>query len=150
MVRRIIPYERPSINHPCRIVPAWKDFTREPLVYFDTSQYRIDIEEAPLNQRAWVVQERLLAPRVVHFTDRQLYWLCAQLTASESLPRLGPNQALKNGLFHGLTTKTDTADPCTCSRHGTKSSKRTRNVTLLSARINWFAISGVAQKLKHL
>ena len=55
---------------PCRIVPTWEDFSREPLVYFDTSQYRTDIEEAPMNQRAWVVQERLLAPRVVHFSDR--------------------------------------------------------------------------------
>ncbi|KAF7941851.1 uncharacterized protein EAE97_006688 [Botrytis byssoidea] len=45
-----------------------------------------DITNAPVNQRSWVVQERLLSPRVLHFSDRQLYWECAELEASESSP----------------------------------------------------------------
>ncbi|KAK4031964.1 heterokaryon incompatibility protein [Parachaetomium inaequale] len=36
-------------------------------------------------QRSWVMQERFLAPRVVHFVASQLFWECHQRTASEIL-----------------------------------------------------------------
>ena len=32
----------------------------------------------PLFQRAWVFQERLLSPRVVHFCDREVVWECRE------------------------------------------------------------------------
>ncbi|KAH7074520.1 heterokaryon incompatibility protein-domain-containing protein [Paraphoma chrysanthemicola] len=44
------------------------------------------LDRSPLNQRAWVVQERLLSPRVLHFGPQQLLWECDELTASESFP----------------------------------------------------------------
>ncbi|KAK3987711.1 heterokaryon incompatibility protein-domain-containing protein [Cladorrhinum sp. PSN332] len=43
-------------------------------------------EQAPLNTRAWVLQERLLSPRVLHFDHDQLVWECNELTASERYP----------------------------------------------------------------
>lgn len=45
-----------------------------------------EIFHAPLNKRAWVVQERFLAPRILHFGAQEMYWECAIATASESLP----------------------------------------------------------------
>ena len=45
-----------------------------------------DISMSPLGRRAWVVQERLLAPRVLHFTARQLFWECRDLKACETYP----------------------------------------------------------------
>jgi len=42
------------------------------------------VEAAPVNTRAWVLQERLLAPRVLHFCDGQIVWECRELSASES------------------------------------------------------------------
>lgn len=45
-----------------------------------------NVEGAPLQGRAWVVQERFLAPRTVHFSQDQLHWECRQLTSSEGLP----------------------------------------------------------------
>lgn len=40
-----------------------------------------------LFKRGWVMQERLLTPRMLHFTDKQLYWECAGLgLASELYP----------------------------------------------------------------
>lgn len=44
------------------------------------------IDGAPLNMRGWVLQERLLSPRIVHFTDDQVIWDCAESTAPEFLP----------------------------------------------------------------
>jgi hypothetical protein len=35
--------------------------------------------EKPLNRRAWVMQEHLLAPRTIHFAD-QIVWECREMT----------------------------------------------------------------------
>ena len=36
---------------------------------------RQGIDHSTLNSRAWVLQERLLSPRVVHFTETQIIWV---------------------------------------------------------------------------
>jgi hypothetical protein len=45
-----------------------------------------EVYAAPLNTRGWVMQERLLSPRTVHFASEQVIWDCAGLTASETIP----------------------------------------------------------------
>jgi hypothetical protein len=40
----------------------------------------------PLNKRAWVVQETLLAPRVLFLCGSQVFWECYEFTASEEYP----------------------------------------------------------------
>ncbi|EUC44444.1 hypothetical protein COCMIDRAFT_27231 [Bipolaris oryzae ATCC 44560] len=50
----------------------------------DTSAWDDLVENAPVNQRAWVFQERLLAPRVLHFGYNQLAWECHEFNSSES------------------------------------------------------------------
>ncbi|KAI1842951.1 hypothetical protein JX266_010804 [Neoarthrinium moseri] len=52
----------------------------------DRDPWDSTIENAPLNLRAWVMQERLLSSRVAHFTARQIVWDCLENTASESNP----------------------------------------------------------------
>ncbi|CAG9994286.1 unnamed protein product [Clonostachys byssicola] len=42
-----------------------------------------------LNRRAWVLQERLISPRMVHFGADQIYWECHELHACEVYPK-GP------------------------------------------------------------
>lgn len=44
------------------------------------------VQDAPLNQRAWVVQERLLSQRILHFTANGLFWECSALEAYDSCP----------------------------------------------------------------
>lgn len=39
-----------------------------------------DTDIWPLFRRAWVLQERLLSPRVIHFNEHELVWECRQLT----------------------------------------------------------------------
>lgn len=43
--------------------------------------------EVPLMSRAWVVQERFLSPRTLHFTKHQIFWVCRSLTACEVWPQ---------------------------------------------------------------
>lgn len=40
----------------------------------------------PLVRRAWVLQERLLAPRVLHFGKYQVFWECRQVQCCETNP----------------------------------------------------------------
>ncbi|KAF1966850.1 HET-domain-containing protein, partial [Bimuria novae-zelandiae CBS 107.79] len=41
---------------------------------------------ASLNTRGWVFQERLLSPRLLHFTKDQVFWDCATMSACETFP----------------------------------------------------------------
>ena len=44
------------------------------------------IDTAPLYKRAWVFQERILAPKTIHFAEDQMFWECPYLVASEVQP----------------------------------------------------------------
>ncbi|CAH0044471.1 unnamed protein product [Clonostachys solani] len=41
---------------------------------------------APLNRRGWVLQERILPPRALHFTYNQLVWECREQESCEMYP----------------------------------------------------------------
>lgn len=49
------------------------------------------IDECPLNTRGWVQQERVLAPRTIHFAEDQVCWECKELQAYEA----GPDDAME-------------------------------------------------------
>lgn len=44
------------------------------------------IQNNPVNKRAWVLQERLLASRVVYFGGKEVFWECAHAIACETKP----------------------------------------------------------------
>jgi len=51
----------------------------------DNSMWRREVEESPLCRRAWVVQERALSRRTLHFGKTQLYWECLSISACETV-----------------------------------------------------------------
>jgi hypothetical protein len=53
-----------------------------------TDSFPRQIDNGPLSSRGWVFQERVLAPRVVHFAADGVYWECASLRAAEGTPFL--------------------------------------------------------------
>jgi hypothetical protein len=61
------------------------------------------IQRHPLDKRAWVLQERLLASRTLHFSDQQLFWECNEvLLAFESVPEGIPedwNKQMRKPVF---------------------------------------------------
>jgi hypothetical protein len=63
----------------------------------DPSLWQRKVDSAPVNTRAWVLQERLLAPRVLHFCEDQIAWECRELDASESASTGIARDELKNG-----------------------------------------------------
>ncbi|KAF7939180.1 uncharacterized protein EAE97_007261 [Botrytis byssoidea] len=59
------------------------------------SNHIIDDSEYAIYGRAWVLQERLLSPRKIHFS-KQLIWECREKRASESFP-MGLSLISRNG-----------------------------------------------------
>lgn len=45
-----------------------------------------ELLQADLYARGWVFQERMLSPRILHFTRKQVFWDCPSLSACETLP----------------------------------------------------------------
>ncbi|PQE24742.1 heterokaryon incompatibility protein [Rutstroemia sp. NJR-2017a WRK4] len=55
----------------------------------------------PLLSRAWVFQERFLAPRTLHFASSQIYWECKEAHKCGMFPK--PGQSLRHlGYFTGF------------------------------------------------
>lgn len=44
------------------------------------------VRQAPMSQRGWVVQERILSPRSLYFCESQLFWECREQNACEWFP----------------------------------------------------------------
>lgn len=85
----------PTLTAPCTINMTYairtgqdEQFTtnHKPIGLIEENFWKTDVSLAPLNRRAWVVQERAMSPRTVHFGKRQLFWECKRLTASETFP----------------------------------------------------------------
>ena len=99
----------PRILEPCRVNMSWKGATTMLYHIVDIRFWMSEVSEAPLNQRAWAVQERLLAPRVLHFGNRQLLWECHELDAAEKYPLGLPPVLSKSAYtsFKGLDSEVD-------------------------------------------
>ena len=61
---------------------------RQVYVCDNTHDYSKDVDESPLNKRAWVLQERVLSRRTIHFSAKQTYWECAEYVLCENFTRL--------------------------------------------------------------
>ncbi|KAL5625662.1 hypothetical protein FOBRF1_000005 [Fusarium oxysporum] len=57
-----------------------------PYLISHTQFWEIEVSRALVNTRAWVLQERLLSCRTLHFGERQLLWECRRKDAAEVYP----------------------------------------------------------------
>lgn len=83
-------YERePRLIEPCIITTEYTDYSNDE---YHIRQCTTDYLEnnlhdhQPLFGRGWVVQERVLPPRVLHFGQKQVFWECRTEDASETYP----------------------------------------------------------------
>ena len=63
-----------------------QSFVMTDIMFFDR-----ELMNAPLHHRAWVLQERILAPRILHFGSKQLFWECKRGLMCERFPRGVPD-----------------------------------------------------------
>lgn len=74
---------------PCDVEIPWMDGGGS-FRLLDPTMWTTEVTEAPLNMRAWVIQEHLLAPRHLHFGTSQVFWECLHTTAAEQFPEVLP------------------------------------------------------------
>ncbi|KAK3717988.1 hypothetical protein LTR37_005414 [Vermiconidia calcicola] len=61
------------------------------------------IPSRAVETRAWTLQERVLAPAVLHFASQQLFWECCAGFASESSPRVERVPVGENNSYYGVS-----------------------------------------------
>lgn len=71
---------------PCRIATLYSDRKNFEYVLFDTKLWENAFRESTLEKRAWIMQELLLAPRILYLHQRQLFWECFEQKACETFP----------------------------------------------------------------
>jgi hypothetical protein len=77
-----------------------------PSTYYVVPEPRIwrqKLLDEPLNQRCWVVQERILSPRTLQFGRQQLFWECREKIACETYHR-GLPVSLQGDTFIAIKT----------------------------------------------
>lgn len=85
------------IRNPADIRPGLVNLKNQQSIeqmYFihDQHYWTRQVSRSPLYQRGWVFQERLLAPRVLHFTEKQVFWECFEDQKCEAFPQGLPFQ----------------------------------------------------------
>jgi hypothetical protein len=91
----------PTTLELCSVTSEWTDYENRTFYLHDTGLWDEGVTYAPLNLRAWVLQERLLSPRILHFGRDQLYWQCRQ-AACETYPNGTYNYESRSKDFLGL------------------------------------------------
>jgi hypothetical protein len=65
----------------CRVLSQWDSWPARHY-YLKNNTMWDRIENNPLNKRGWVMQESILAPRILHFSSDQVLWQCTETTKS--------------------------------------------------------------------
>ncbi|KAH8647295.1 hypothetical protein BX600DRAFT_518564 [Xylariales sp. PMI_506] len=60
-------------------------------VSVDHNLWITEVNQSPLNNRGWVMQERALSSRVVHFCQSQVFWECREASCCETFPDVLPS-----------------------------------------------------------
>lgn len=54
----------------------------------NVDNFNDDVEDGSLNKRGWVLQERVLSRRIIHFTKKHTYWECGEGVRCENFTRM--------------------------------------------------------------
>jgi hypothetical protein len=89
----------PCWEHSCVVEPTIEGSTASFYKIENCMIYNTSVEASILETRAWVLQEVLLAPRVLYFTPQQWVWECAALCTS-AIPYLRLRCSRRYGIAH--------------------------------------------------
>jgi hypothetical protein len=77
----------PSSIVPVTVSVKLDQLEKDNYFIYNSILWSTEISSSPLNSRGWVLQERILSPRTLHFTSTQLFWECRTKCASEAYPK---------------------------------------------------------------
>ncbi|KAE8396135.1 heterokaryon incompatibility protein-domain-containing protein [Aspergillus alliaceus] len=78
--------KNPLLFKACMIESAWNNSENNTYHLYYDDVWNDTFQKMPLMKRAWVVQELLLASRLLHLSGNQLFWECYELNACETYP----------------------------------------------------------------
>lgn len=97
---------RPSLAQPLIVTPNWS--AQQSFVVVPVNVWGETVSESKLSHRAWALQERLLSPRVIHFSHAQVFWEGNSFDCCETFPFGLPKSAQDaHARFKGLGPETD-------------------------------------------
>ena len=95
----------------CRIEYQSPDRSLSGSIYILDPAFQLErITETPLDTRGWVLQERILSPRILHYGAQQIYWECREATIRQDGKYPDINQ--DNLRLHGFKQSLDVHVPC--------------------------------------
>ncbi|KAK5728667.1 hypothetical protein LTR15_001806 [Elasticomyces elasticus] len=66
------------------------DITKEYYLVRSTAwPWDVEVENAEINRRGWVFQERLLSPKIIHFGQHRVFWECRQALSFSAITNDG-------------------------------------------------------------
>ena len=151
-----------SLLQRCIIKSEWKNQKNGTWEIMDVDFWDARINRAPLTKRGWVMQERLLSPRILHYGRDQILWECGELEACETYPdglpeplftnrsgfKLDPELRRVRYQIQGDCTK---SDPDVLYRETWTSIVNGYSVTSLTKEEDKLvAISGIAKRMQSL
>ncbi|KAH9213253.1 heterokaryon incompatibility protein-domain-containing protein, partial [Leptodontidium sp. 2 PMI_412] len=120
----------------------------EAICYEDRAWHR-EVDATPLGNRAWVVQERVLAPRILHFSSNQLFWECCRERAAELLPpdSVGEDGELKKVAPYPGTSETQDPERTWIHTNWASLVEKYSSCSLTVQSDKLVAISGLARRV---
>jgi hypothetical protein len=82
-----------STADPDHVSSHGSSMNRQQSVVLDicTPSFFHSVSSSPLNARGWVMQERALSRRIIHFTEHGMFWECSQAKLHEHFGDVDPN-----------------------------------------------------------
>jgi Heterokaryon incompatibility protein (HET) len=105
-------FHKSALVKNCAVKATWTGLLPGLYLCVDESAWQRRVEDAPLNVRGWVLQERLLAPRTVHCAYDQMWWSCRDApNCCETFPTGALVASWANESREGSVDKSLEADP---------------------------------------
>jgi hypothetical protein len=76
------PFSVEPCRRPIKVFGSGSQMSGELITY--TDRWSDQVNHGLVNKRAWVFQERILSPRIIHFARDQVFWECASLRAADA------------------------------------------------------------------
>ncbi|TGO83824.1 hypothetical protein BPOR_0588g00050 [Botrytis porri] len=77
----------PKVLELCPAVQSkWEGAQNDLFYLIDENIWNKRLYSGPLLERGWVLQERVLSPRSLHFCDSELLWECREMASCETYP----------------------------------------------------------------
>ncbi|KAF5622381.1 tol [Fusarium tjaetaba] len=143
-------FSETSHQYVAKLVPGYKDiYVRQQVPLFPNHWVQLDKNNNyPVLNRAWIYQEMMLSPRVLHFCNEEVIWVCRSSQRSESGCNdrdYNDDKSFKPTLFSCVNDIPRDSDQFTWHRSVQEYSRL--NLTYESDKT--IALAGVAQRMQR-